>query len=104
MTGHKTAQQIYNTYAHLTAEDEANLITSNEVVQKLAGKSVPDSRTANSTPQVNEVDSIIKEIKLCKLGFYNNISSSVKSKIKETAVFNNCSIEKACDILLSNLE
>ena len=104
MTGHKTAQQIYNTYAHLTAEDEANLITSNEVVQKLAGKSVPDSRTANTTPQVNELDSIIKEIKLCKLGFYNNISSSVKSKIKETAVFNNCSIEKACDILLSNLE
>lgn len=104
MTGHTTAQQIRDTYAHLTAEDEANTITSNEAVRRLAGKSVPDSQMVNNTPQPNELDSLIREIKLCKMGFYNNISSSVKSKVKETAIFNNCSIEKACDILLANLE
>lgn len=104
MTGHSTAQQIKETYAHLTAEDEANNITSNEKIQRLAGKTVPDSRMANNTPHPNEFDSLIKEIKLCKMGFYNNISSSVKSKVKETAIFNNCSIEKACDIMLANLE
>lgn len=104
MTGHTSTKQINECYAHLSSEDIAKRVTSNKTIQRMAGKSVSDSRMENNAPQPDEFDSLIREIKLCKMGFYNNITSPVKSKIKETAIFNNCSIEKACDILLENLK
>lgn len=102
MTGHTSTKQISETYSHLSIEEQASKLTSSASIQRLAG--VSNSQTANNTPQVNEIDGLIQEIKLCKMGFYNKISSPVKSKIKETAIFNNCSLEKACDILLENLK
>lgn len=104
MTGHTSTDQIKATYSHLTEQEEADKFTSLASIQALAGN-VPNSQTANTTPTANTmIEQIKEEIKCYKMGFFRCVSIAVKTKINETAIFNNCSMEKACDIILESLK
>jgi len=88
MTGHASTNIIDEVYMKHNTDKDLLLLASD----------------LQATPQTNEFDSLIREIKMYKAGFYAKVSNAVKTMIKETAIFNNCGFDRACDIMLENLK
>lgn len=59
MTGHTSTKQIHDTYAHLTAEQQADKLTARASIQALAGNKQPQENGLNNA----EIKTMIGELK-----------------------------------------
>lgn len=57
MTGHTSTKQIHDTYAHLTAEQQADKLTARASIQALAGNTAPQTHTTD------DLNRIVMELK-----------------------------------------
>ena len=62
------------------------------------------SETIGATGHNSQIEAIREQIKLYRMGFYSSVDKSVIGKIIDTAQHTNCSMEKACEILLESLK
>ena len=112
MTGHRDTEILSAVYRKLDNNKELENLTktltaTQQAKQPKQAENKPFktlSETIGATGHNSQIEAIKEQIKLYQMGFYSSVDKSVIGKIIDTAQHANCSMGKACEILLESLK
>ena len=108
MTGHKDTEILSAVYSKLDNNKELeNLTKALQAKQPKQAENKPFTallETIGATGHNSQIEAIREQIKLYQMGFYSSVDKSIIGKITDTAQHANCSMGKACEILLESLK